>query len=105
MLVSFDCYHCLFLQRLDQRQSLPIFNVKDQLLETINDNSVIIIRGATGCGKTTQVCGSRYIAVNLSIRWCLCLFEYDLQVPQFILDNFIESGIGAYCNIVVTQVC
>lgn len=47
-------------------------------MDTINNNSVVIIRGNTGCGKTTQVC-------------------------QFILDDYIRSGQGAHCNIVVTQ--
>lgn len=28
---------------------------------------------------------------------------YSLQVCQFILDDYIQSGSGAYCNIVVTQ--
>ena len=27
-----------------------------------------------------------------------------LQVPQFILDNFIAQGVGADCNIIITQV-
>lgn len=37
-----------------------------------------IFRGNTGCGKTTQVC-------------------------QYLLDDYIASGQGAWCNIVVTQ--
>lgn len=47
-------------------------------MAAINENPVVIIRGNTGCGKTTQVC-------------------------QFILDDYIQTGQGAYCNIVVTQ--
>lgn len=30
-------------------------------------------------------------------------YHYFLQVCQFILDDYIQSGSGAYCNIVVTQ--
>lgn len=41
---------------------------------SFNINNIII----TGCGKTTQVC-------------------------QYILDDYIASGQGAWCNIVVTQ--
>ena len=48
-------------------------------MSTIEQNSVVIIRGNTGCGKTTQV-------------------------PQFILDHNIAIGTGAGCNIIVTQV-
>lgn len=39
---------------------------------------MIIISGETGCGKTTQL-------------------------PQYILESEIESGRGAFCNIICTQ--
>ena len=48
-------------------------------MNAIHSNPVVIIRGATGCGKTTQV-------------------------PQYILDYFIKNSRAADCNIVVTQV-
>ena len=35
---------------------LPICEMKDYILDAIDDNPVIILEGATGCGKTTQVC-------------------------------------------------
>lgn len=38
-----------------QRQLLPVAAMKNNIMAAINDNSVIIIRGNTGCGKTTQV--------------------------------------------------
>ncbi|WAR11542.1 PRP16-like protein, partial [Mya arenaria] len=38
-----------------QRQYLPIFAVRNELLNIIRDNSVIIIVGETGSGKTTQL--------------------------------------------------
>uniref|UniRef100_A0A671RAJ2 RNA helicase n=1 Tax=Sinocyclocheilus anshuiensis TaxID=1608454 RepID=A0A671RAJ2_9TELE len=47
-----------------------------QLVSLIENNSVIIIRGATGSGKTTQL-------------------------PQFILDHYAEKKTP--CNLVVTQ--
>ncbi|XP_069497510.1 ATP-dependent RNA helicase A isoform X1 [Ambystoma mexicanum] len=63
---------------LRERKSLPVKTFENQILEAMQSNPVIIIRGATGCGKTTQV-------------------------PQYILDDFILNGHGAECNIVVTQ--
>ncbi|CAG5128460.1 unnamed protein product [Candidula unifasciata] len=39
----------------EQRQFLPIFAVRNQLLNVIRDNNVIIIVGETGSGKTTQL--------------------------------------------------
>jgi ATP-dependent RNA helicase A len=44
-----------FQSRLQQRQNLPVFNYRQQILQQIKSNNVILIRGATGCGKTTQV--------------------------------------------------
>lgn len=63
---------------ITERSKLPVFSRKNEIMAAINDNPIIIIRGNTGCGKTTQVC-------------------------QFILDDYIQSGQGAYCSIAVTQ--
>ncbi|CAH1726470.1 unnamed protein product [Aphis gossypii] len=67
-----------FQKRIKERSNLPIFNKKDAILDIIKNNSVVIIHGGTGCGKTTQVC-------------------------QFILEEFIHTNKGAFCNIVCTQ--
>eukprot|EP01080_Neovahlkampfia_damariscottae_P007206 gene7206-11522_t len=39
----------------DQRKQLPIYQCKKDLLDLIQDNSVIIVVGETGSGKTTQM--------------------------------------------------
>lgn len=69
---------CTF-QILVERDQLPVKQFEEEILSTIDSNPVVLIRGATGCGKTTQV-------------------------PQFILDRFIKEGRASDCNIVVTQV-
>ncbi|XP_028993907.1 ATP-dependent RNA helicase TDRD9 isoform X2 [Betta splendens] len=56
--------------------SLPITKYRQELISLINHNSVVIVRGATGSGKTTQL-------------------------PQYILDHYTMKN--ASCNIVVTQ--
>ncbi|XP_072724009.1 ATP-dependent RNA helicase A isoform X4 [Ciconia boyciana] len=67
------------LQRIQQeREALPVKNFESEILDAICHNSVVVIRGATGCGKTTQV-------------------------PQYILDEYIKTNRAAECNIVVTQ--
>ena len=38
-----------------QREYLPVFTVRDELLNVIRENSVVIIVGETGSGKTTQL--------------------------------------------------
>ncbi|XP_069114434.1 pre-mRNA-splicing factor ATP-dependent RNA helicase PRP16-like [Argopecten irradians] len=39
----------------EQRKFLPIYAVRNELLNVIRDNSIIIIVGETGSGKTTQL--------------------------------------------------
>ncbi|XP_018330672.1 pre-mRNA-splicing factor ATP-dependent RNA helicase PRP16 isoform X2 [Agrilus planipennis] len=40
---------------LEQRRYLPVFAVRQELLNVIRENSVVIIVGETGSGKTTQL--------------------------------------------------
>lgn len=39
----------------DTRKSLPVYEHREQLLEAIRDNQVLIVVGETGSGKTTQL--------------------------------------------------
>ncbi|XP_072125835.1 ATP-dependent RNA helicase TDRD9 isoform X1 [Mobula birostris] len=55
---------------------LPIAKYREQLINLIENNSVVIIQGATGSGKSTQL-------------------------PQYILEYYLRKN--AFCNIVVTQ--
>ncbi|XP_052187486.1 pre-mRNA-splicing factor ATP-dependent RNA helicase DEAH7 isoform X2 [Diospyros lotus] len=38
-----------------QRQYLPIFSIRDELLQVIRENQVVVVVGETGSGKTTQL--------------------------------------------------
>ncbi|KAF9391446.1 hypothetical protein CPB97_006549 [Podila verticillata] len=60
------------------RAKLPAWGFKDTLVKAVKENSVVIVCGETGCGKTTQV-------------------------PQFILDSWIQECVGEFANIVCTQ--
>lgn len=51
---------------LDQRQSLPIYVLKKELMQAIDDNKILIVIGETGSGKTTQI--TQVWAVRESIR-------------------------------------
>ncbi|XP_030504480.2 DExH-box ATP-dependent RNA helicase DExH7, chloroplastic isoform X1 [Cannabis sativa] len=63
---------------LKTRASLPIAQLKGDILQLLKDNNVLVVCGETGSGKTTQV-------------------------PQFILDDMINSERGGHCNIICTQ--
>lgn len=55
------------------KTNLPIIYTRDKIVSMIASNSVVVIRGSTGCGKTTQV-------------------------PQLILDAEFEKK--QHCNII-----
>ncbi|XP_052639291.1 ATP-dependent RNA helicase TDRD9 isoform X2 [Harpia harpyja] len=55
---------------------MPIAKHREEIVSLIQSNSVVIVQGATGSGKSTQI-------------------------PQYILDYCIQQSI--YCNIAVTQ--
>ena len=40
---------------LDSRFKLPVADSHDRIIDAIMRNSVVIVRGETGSGKTTQV--------------------------------------------------
>jgi HrpA-like RNA helicase len=44
-----------FLKALEERKSLPIYAFQNAVMDAVHCNSVVIIRGNTGSGKTTQV--------------------------------------------------
>ncbi|KAA8913431.1 hypothetical protein TRICI_003191 [Trichomonascus ciferrii] len=39
----------------EQQRSLPVYSLKQQLLQAINDNQILVVVGETGSGKTTQI--------------------------------------------------
>lgn len=67
------------LEHLRQtRSELPMAQYASRVRQIVHDNVYCVVIGATGSGKTTQV-------------------------PQIFLDQAIESGTGASCNVICTQ--
>ncbi|PWN54490.1 P-loop containing nucleoside triphosphate hydrolase protein [Violaceomyces palustris] len=62
----------------EQRNSLPVYQKRGDVLVKIELHQVTICMAATGSGKTTQI-------------------------PQILFDDYILQGQGAKCNIVCTQ--
>ena len=60
------------------RSKLPARDLKDVVLQAIEDSNAAVVSGATGCGKTTQV-------------------------PQFIFEEAVRAGKGGETSIIITQ--
>lgn len=39
----------------EQRKSLPVYQLRDELMQAVKDNQILIVVGDTGSGKTTQI--------------------------------------------------
>ncbi|KAI9671488.1 MAG: hypothetical protein M1817_003539 [Caeruleum heppii] len=63
---------------LKTRRSLPAWELRETIVDTVNANQVTIISGETGSGKSTQS-------------------------VQFVLDDLIQQKMGAAANLVCTQ--
>ncbi|EFX85550.1 hypothetical protein DAPPUDRAFT_98847 [Daphnia pulex] len=63
---------------LASRVTLPAWSQKEDVLNTVRDNQVVVMCGETGCGKTTQI-------------------------GQFLLDEAIETGSGSTFHAICTQ--
>lgn len=70
--------HRMYDNKDNKLNSLPILDYREKIIKEIENNQVIVIKGDTGCGKTTQV-------------------------PQFIMDSFTSRGESTKCNIIVAQ--
>ena len=60
------------------RHDLPVSQYKQQIIDTVAKNRVTLIKGETGCGKSTQV-------------------------AQFLLESYLGNGKAAEFNAFVSQ--
>ncbi|KAJ3393668.1 ATP-dependent RNA helicase dhx29 [Entophlyctis sp. JEL0112] len=67
-----------YVRLAETRSQLPVSSKRNDILQLINNNQVIVLSGETGSGKSTQV-------------------------PQFILESALELKNGAKVNIICTQ--
>lgn len=67
-----------YVKMCQLRENLPAFNLKNNILNTVKSSQVVVISGETGCGKSTQI-------------------------PQFILDDWIQNFNGQHVEIICTQ--
>ena len=95
---------------------------RENIVNTILSNRVVVVSGDTGCGKTREedwtLCYIRCFCKLASHSHSLtchyppfCMYTSVLytisgkttQIPQLVLDAAIDMGRGAEINLVVTQ--
>ena len=69
-----------------QRQFLPVYACRSELLNIIRDNSIVIIVGETGSGKTTQL-----TQVNLMKSYVVFFINYAIFTANFVKNTVIFS--------------
>ncbi|XP_014746641.1 PREDICTED: putative ATP-dependent RNA helicase DHX57 isoform X2 [Sturnus vulgaris] len=67
-----------FQSMLYERQKLPAWQERENILGLLESHQVLVVSGMTGCGKTTQI-------------------------PQFILDASLQGSPSRVANIICTQ--
>ncbi|XP_054278787.1 ATP-dependent RNA helicase DHX30-like isoform X2 [Macrosteles quadrilineatus] len=74
----FRRYERVKSRREDLSAALPIDKFRQEIINLVENNSFVVIKGEPGCGKSTQV-------------------------PQYIFETFAADREATDCNIVVTQ--
>ena len=107
-----------YKKMLAQRETLPCYMMKEHIAEVIRTNQIVVLSGETGCGKTTQLpqivrpiflrappafCASCVSFVACAhARHPLSLSAGGIPYSQ-VLDDLIDRGKGASCNMICTQ--
>lgn len=76
------------LVKLRQEQkNLPVYQYRDEIIEAVKNERVVIIAGDTGCGKSTQVPQYLYHAGYESIGkiLCSCKLKYLYLIFTFLI--------------------
>lgn len=91
-----------FYELLEQRQRLPAWGAREELLKQLQKEQVVMLVGETGAGKTTQLpqilLDAGYHVQSGQIRALACVQPYDLaatSAAQRIADE-LEVPLGSY---------
>ncbi len=80
----------------EQRRFLPVYEVRDELLQVIRENQVVIVVGETGSGKTTQVHALSTFLLNFrtSCHLVACRLDaYPLLCVRIESYEDVEPGV------------
>ena len=94
---------------LEQRQSLPIYKLKDELIKAINDNQILIVVGETGSGKTTQltqyICEAGFCARGIIGEYLFTdhIFYTEKKNRQLFINSNENSALNVLFSLKIFQ--
>ncbi|KAI9493673.1 P-loop containing nucleoside triphosphate hydrolase protein [Zychaea mexicana] len=77
----------------EQREFLPVFAVREELLRVVRDNQVVIIVGETGSGKTTQL--TQYLHEDGYTRYGKIACTQPRRVAAMSVAKRVAEEVGA----------
>lgn len=69
----------------EQRRFLPVYGCRDELLQVIRENQVVVVVGETGSGKTTQV------MLHFAAHSPLCTYKQQCNTTVSIGQGILQS--------------
>ncbi|KAG8058761.1 hypothetical protein GUJ93_ZPchr0002g23530 [Zizania palustris] len=88
----------------EQRQSLPIYKLKKELMQAVHDNQVLVVIGETGSGKTSKQHGEE---VGCAIRLEDCTgpdtaIKY-MTDGMLLLEILVDNNLSQYSVIMLDE--
>lgn len=87
--------HKDYLSMKEKRKDLPITAYREEILELMKNNQVLIISGETGCGKSTQV--PQFLAEDLllsSVEAGSVICTQPRRISAMSIANRVSSEMG-----------
>ncbi|KAL5996520.1 hypothetical protein ACLOJK_026600 [Asimina triloba] len=110
-------YSQRYFEILEKRKTLPVWLQKDEFLQALQDNQILILVGDTGSGKTTQdnfhlriwaeILATEGVISCLVLGVCIIRYKKKMGgrlIPQFVLEAFNAADkVGKRRMIACTQ--
>ncbi|RHY25263.1 hypothetical protein DYB32_008424 [Aphanomyces invadans] len=86
----------------EQRRYLPIFQCRDELMQVIRDNQIVVIVGETGSGKTTQLTQNRY-AIRFEDLTCDKTIIKYMTEGVLLRESLREADLDSYSAVIMDE--
>eukprot|EP00891_Asterochloris_glomerata_P006618 jgi/Astpho2/6618/fgenesh1_pm.00101_%23_12_t len=80
----------------EQRRFLPVYDCRDELLQVIRENQVVVVVGETGSGKTTQM--TQYLHEDGYTTWGMVGCTQPRRVAAVSVAKRVADEMGVECG-------